>query len=142
MNILNKNFLFYFGSFFIIVLLLFSLNQKMNYTYIAKSNSMIFKELSNSLTSKKYLELDKLKILNKNDIEIIYQPNVLKITVNNTNFRSCLKYGIEYMESNFQSIQINDFIFTRKDIINRDKILEKCNKENNIIILNEVIIKK
>lgn len=101
MNILNKNFLFYFGSFFIIVLLLFSLNQKMNYTYIAKSNSMIFKELSNSLTSKKYLELDKLKILNKNDIEIIYQPNVLKITVNNTNFRSCLKYGVEYMESNF-----------------------------------------
>ncbi len=46
------------------------------------------------------------------------------------------------MDSNFQSIKINEQLFTKRDVINRDKILEKCNKENNIIILEEKMEKK
>lgn len=142
MNIFNKNFVFYFGSFLLISLLLFLLNQKMNYTYEAKNNFSSFKVLSQSFLNNKNVNINDISLERKNDINIIYNRNLLNITINNTNFRACLKYGIEYMDSNFQSIKINEELFTRKDVINREKILEKCNKENNIIILEEKMEKK
>lgn len=142
MSIFKKNLVFYFGSFLIIVLLLFSLNQKMNYTYEAKNNSIIFKSLSESFLLNKEINLNDIKLERKNDINIVYNQKILNITIKNTNFRACLKYGIEYMDSNFQSIKINEQLFTKRDVINRDKILEKCNKENNIIILEEKMEKK
>lgn len=142
MNIFNKNFVFYFGSFLLISLLLFLLNQKMNYTYEAKNNFSSFKVLSQSFLNNKNVNINDISLERKNDINIIYNRNLLNITINNTNFRACLKYGIEYMDSNFQSIKINEQLFTRKDVINREKILEKCNKENNIIILEEKMEKK
>ena len=150
MNIFNKNFVFYFGSFLLISLLLFLLNQKMNYTYEAKNNFSSFKVLSQSFLNNKNVNINDISLERKNDISlerkndinIIYNRNLLNITINNTNFRACLKYGIEYMDSNFQSIKINEELFTRKDVIDREKILEKCNKENNIIILEEKMEKK
>lgn len=142
MNIFNKNFVFYFGSFLLISLLLFLLNQKMNYTYEAKNNFSSFKVLSQSFLNNKNVNINDISLERKNDINIIYNRNLLNITINNTNFRACLKYGVEYMDSNFQSIKINEQLFTRKDVINRDKILEKCNKENNIIILEEKLERK
>lgn len=142
MNIFNKNFVFYFGSFLLISLLLFLLNQKMNYTYEAKNNFSSFKVLSQSFLNNTNVNINDISLERKNDINIIYNRNLLNITINNTNFRACLKYGIEYMDSNFQSIKINEQLFTRKDVINREKILEKCNKENNIIILEEKMEKK
>lgn len=142
MNIFNKNFVFYFGSFLLISLLLFLLNQKMNYTYEAKNNFSSFKVLSQSFLNNKNVNINDISLERKNDINIFYNRNLLNITINNTNFRACLKYGIEYMDSNFQSIKINEQLFTRKDVINREKILEKCNKENNIIILEEKMEKK
>jgi len=141
-NIFNKNFVFYFGSFLLISLLLFLLNQKMNYTYEAKNNFSSFKVLSQSFLNNTNVNINDISLERKNDINIIYNRNLLNITINNTNFRACLKYGIEYMDSNFQSIKINEQLFTRKDVINREKILEKCNKENNIIILEEKMEKK
>lgn len=142
MNIFNKNFVFYFVSFMLITFLLFLLNQKMNYTYEAKNNFSSFKVLSQSFLNNKNVNINDISLERKNDINIIYNRNLLNITINNTNFRACLKYGIEYMDSNFQSIKINEQLFTRKDVINREKILEKCNKENNIIILEEKMEKK
>lgn len=142
MNIFNKNFVFYFVSFMLITFLLFLLNQKMNYTYEAKNNFSSFKVLSQSFLNNKNVNINDISLERKNDINIFYNRNLLNITINNTNFRACLKYGIEYMDSNFQSIKINEQLFTRKDVINREKILEKCNKENNIIILEEKMEKK
>jgi hypothetical protein len=126
----------------LITFLLFLLNQKMNYTYEAKNNFSSFKVLSQSFLNNKNVNINDISLERKNDINIIYNRNLLNITINNTNFRACLKYGIEYMDSNFQSIKINEQLFTRKDVINREKILEKCNKENNIIILEEKMEKK
>ena len=114
----------------------------MNYTYEAKNNSIIFKSLSESFLLNKQINLNDVKLERKNDINIVYNQKILNITIKNTNFRACLKYGIEYMDSNFQSIKINEQLFTKRDVINRDKILEKCNKENNIIILEEKMEKK
>jgi hypothetical protein len=91
----------------------------MEYTYEAKNNSIIFKSLSESLLSKKYLNINDLKLSRKKDIDIVYHPKLLNIRVNNTNYRSCLKYRVEYIDSNFQSIKINDYLFTRKDVIKR-----------------------
>lgn len=135
----KKNLQFYFFSFFIIFVLLFLFFDKMNSTYVAKNNFNLFKEISKNFDNNEPQKLNSLFLKNNLNIKIEQDSSNLKFHIYDIDYRSCLKYGVEYIDSNFQSININNQLLTKKNIVTRDIILEKCNKTfNNIIIFQKM----
>lgn len=128
---------FYLISLFIISFLLLLFYNRMESTYEAKNNFIIFQEISHKFLTKEKINLDTSHMKNNENIYVDYKLNNLTISVKELDYRSCLKYGVDYIDSHFTSILINDFLFTRKSFITRDLILEKCNKISNTIILNQ-----
>lgn len=144
-NVLKKYLKFYGISSVVIVGLLLLLFTKMQSTYEAKHNSIIFKSLAQEFLRKKLnnnFDIQKLDLQNKENISIIVEKNELKIAVMNNDYRKCLKYGVDYMDSDFTSILINDSLLTRRDVTTRDIILAKCDKNINNIILSEKLERK
>lgn len=139
---LQKYIKFYSISLFLIFILLLLFFNKMESTFKAKNNFLLFQEISSKFLNNEKINMEQLNFQNNNDIYIDYNLNSLNILVKDIDYRACLKYGVNYMDSNFQSIFINDFLFTKKSLITRDLILEKCNKISNNIILNQSIGKK
>lgn len=134
---LKKYIKFYMFVLFIILSLIFLFFNKMNSTYEAKYNFKVFNYVSSEFLKHTRIEAQQLKLKNQKDIHIEYKNNFLVISIKNNDYRKCLKYGVDYMDSNFTSITINDILFTRRDLITRDIILDKCNKTFNNIILTE-----
>lgn len=134
---LKKYIKFYMFVLFIILSLIFLFFNKMNSTYEAKYNFKVFNYVSSEFLKHTRIEAQQLKLKNQKDIHIEYKNNFLFISIKNNDYRKCLKYGVDYMDSNFTSITINDILFTRRDLITRDIILDKCNKTFNNIILTE-----
>ena len=139
---LQKYIKFYSISLFLIFILLLLFFNKMESTFKAKNNFLLFQEISSKFLNNEKINIEQLNFQKNNDIYIDYNLNSLNILVKDIDYRACLKYGVNYMDSNFQSIFINDFLFTKKSLITRDLILEKCNKISNNIILNQSIGKK
>lgn len=138
-----KKYLQFYGlSLFIIFGLVMLFFMKMNSTYEAKHNSKIFQSISSQFLQHQQVSIDKLDLENKANIHIQYQDNSLIISILHNDYRKCLKYGVDYMNSNFSSILINETLFTRKDVITRDIILDKCNKTFNNITLSQKMEKK
>lgn len=138
----KQNTLFYSLSLSLIIILSILFLHKINYTYEAKHNFKIFKELSSSFLMNKQILIDTLDLEDKDNIQIQYKDNSLIITLSNNDYRKCLKYSIDYIESNFNSIEINQSLFTRKNFITREIILDKCNKKLNTITLIQNMEKK
>lgn len=139
---LRKYLKFYIISFTIIFSLLFLFYNKMNSTYEAKENFTYFKIILNQFFNKEKIEINEFKIKNHNNIGIVVNNNKLSISIDNIDYRSCLKYGVDYIESDFQSFKVNGQLFTRKDVVTRDIILDNCNKKFNNITLNAEMEKK
>ena len=133
----NKNYLFYISSFLIVGFLSCIIIQKMKSTYIAEKNFTILKTIATQFLFKKDIKLDDLNLYNNKDINITFDSHDLLITIKNIDNIACFKYGSEYMDSYFQSITFNNNVIKRTEILNREKILENCNKNYNIIILTE-----
>lgn len=138
----KRNLYFYFLSFLVIFILLFKFFDKMNSTYEAKNNFLVFKEILKSFEKKENKDLNSFFIKENLNIIIKNDSNNLKIYVHNIDYRSCLKYGVEYIDSNFQSITINEELLTRENIVTRDIILEKCNKIFHNVIAFQKMEKK
>lgn len=137
---INFNYLknaFRIGSFLIILLLLFILYIKMSSTYESKKNFIVFNDISYSFMNNKPIEIEKISLVKKKGIGIVYSNDILKISVRNIDYRSCLKYGVDYIDSNFDSISINEQLLEKKTVITRDVVLDKCNKKLNNIILSQ-----
>lgn len=145
-NVLKKYIKFYSISIAIIIGLLVLLFYKMDSTYEAKYNSIIFKSLSRDFLSKKLnkqnLDIESLNLKNKENITLSIENNEFKIVVLNNDYRKCLKYGVDYIDSDFTSILINNSLLTRRDATTRDIILAKCDKNLNNIILSEKLERK
>lgn len=143
---LKKYLKFYSISSVIIIGLILLLFYKMESTYEAKHNSVIFKSLAQDFLYKKLnkdnLNFNQLDLRNKENIYITVDKNLLKIEVVNIDYRKCLKYGVDYIDSNFTSILINNSLLTRRDSTFRDVILAKCDKNLNNIILSERLERK
>ena len=133
---LKKYIKFYCLSLIIVISLLFVSYHKMNSSYEAKENFVYFKIILNQFFNKEKIETNDFKLKSHNNIGIVVSDNKLSISINNIDYRACLKYGVQYIDSEFQSFKFNERVFTRKDVITRDIILDNCNKNLNNITLN------
>ena len=133
----SRQIVFYFGSFVTIMMLLSLFYGKMFSTYEAKENFLVINELSNKFKNKEKIIVEDLR--KSVNLNVSYNSQQLKDYLTNIDYRACLKYSTDYIDSHFTSITVNDSYFSRKDLIRRDLMLEKCDKKFNNIIINQRI---